>query len=350
MVTGSGTEYIVWETAAWSPRLRVARRQAGGLPGKAVFRRDGRVLALLLTRSLVRLIDTETWQPLATLESPEPKHVASLVFSPDGRRLAWTFNSEENLIWNLAAIREGLGAIGLDWRGPAELDAEPAVSPKTFLVEPAPWLGLLEEAERHARAGRWAEAVSAQRAAIEAGAPWVDAQTRLGLYLLAMGERDAYGTLCRSLPNRIVGIEPAASTANNLAWACAVGPSALDDYEPALRLARMSASVGAQTNRLNTLGAVLYRAGRHEEAIAQLGRSIKAHGAGGTPYDFLFLAMAHHRLGQREKALTWLARASVPAPIAMDKPDATGSSSWIPRLELEILRREAAALLDAPGP
>ena len=33
-------------------------------------------------------------------------------------------------------------------------------------------------------------------------------------------------------------------------------------------------------------------------------------------------------------------------PVAMQKPDASGPSSWIPRVEIEMLRREAAALIE----
>jgi len=98
--------------------------------------------------------------------------------------------------------------------------------------------------------------------------------------------------------------------------------------------------------RLNTLGAILYRAGRVEEAIEQLERAVAAHGAGGTYYDALFLAMANHRIGHAEEARSWLRRASEVAPAAMRKPDASGPSSWIPRIEIEILRREAAALIE----
>ena len=55
--------------------------------------------------------------------------------------------------------------------------------------------------------------------------------------------------------------------------------------------------------------------------------------------------MAHHRLGHRDEALRWLHRGTSPGPVAMFKPDASGDTSWIPRLELAILRREAATTL-----
>ena len=104
-------------------------------------------------------------------------------------------------------------------------------------------------------------------------------------------------------------------------------------------------------NRLNTLGAALYRAGRFEEAVRQLDRSVEAHGAGGTPFDALFLAMAHHRLGRVEQARDWLRRGTAAARAAKRQANPRDDgSSWISRLELEILGREAASLIDAGRP
>ena len=135
---------------------------------------------------------------------------------------------------------------------------------------------------------------------------------------------------------------------NNIAWSCAVGPDALEDYRRPVQLAESSVASRLESNRLNTLGAILYRAGEFSAAIEKLERSVAIHGAGGTAYDAVFLAMAHHRLGHPAEAREWLRRRT-PASAGMHKPDESGPSSWIPRLELELLRREASALLDHPA-
>jgi hypothetical protein len=57
--------------------------------------------------------------------------------------------------------------------------------------------------------------------------------------------------------------------------------------------------------------------------------------------------MAHHRLCHPEESRRWFERAS-PPPVAMVKPDGSGDTTWIPRLELEVLRREAAGMLGIP--
>jgi Flp pilus assembly protein TadD len=54
------------------------------------------------------------------------------------------------------------------------------------------------------------------------------------------------------------------------------------------------------------LGAALYRAGRYREAVETMGKAGRLDT--GSPAALAFLAMAHHRLGQREQARAALAR------------------------------------------
>ena len=115
-----------------------------------------------------------------------------------------------------------------------------------------------------------------------------------------------------------------------MAWSCALGPGGLTDYSAVVALAEDAATSGRGINRQNTLGAILYRAGRFEKAVEALDRSVATHGAGGTPYDAFFLAMAHHRLGHAEEAARWL------APRHRARPDRDAQA-----------RRERAILVDA---
>jgi hypothetical protein len=48
---------------------------------------------------------------------------------------------------------------------------------------------------------------------------------------------------------------------------------------------------------LNTLGAVLVRAGRHKEALARLQQGVKEAGGAGTVDDGLLRALVHHPPG-----------------------------------------------------
>ncbi len=54
---------------------------------------------------------------------------------------------------------------------------------------------------------------------------------------------------------------------------------------------------------------VYYRLGRYAQAVATLQKAVAANKAGGTAFDFFFLAMSYHRLGERAKAEDYYAKA-----------------------------------------
>jgi WD40 repeat protein/serine/threonine protein kinase/lipoprotein NlpI len=169
---------------------------------------------------------------------------------------------------------------------------------------------------------------------------------RSALALLQGGDAKGYRARCAALLERAVK-EADAVAANNLVWACVVGPGAVDD--PNLLVRRMEKVVRDWPGTwvyMNTLGAALYRARRDEDAVRRLSAGVAAHGKGGLPQDWLFLAMAHHRLGMADEARKWLDRAAR----FLDRPDprhpATGErDSWSDRIETQLLRREAEAEL-----
>jgi hypothetical protein len=90
-----------------------------------------------------------------------------------------------------------------------------------------------------------------------------------------------------------------------------------------------------------TLGAVLYRAGRPAEAVPRLNAAAKQQGEGAAEV-WLFLALAHSTLAQRDEARKWLERAKV-----WFKQNET-AGTWTERLERRLLLGEAEALLQRP--
>ena len=66
----------------------------------------------------------------------------------------------------------------------------------------------------------------------------------------------------------------------------------------------MAPAVGSYRN---TLGVAHYRAGDWAAAVDALEESMRLR-SGGDPYDWLFLAMARHRLGDAVEARRWLDR------------------------------------------
>jgi hypothetical protein len=346
LLTGSSKEYVLWDVSRWVVARRFGREPAGGIPGEAAFREDGRVLAVARSRSLLQLIDPTTGRELASLEPSDPQLITSLAFCPDGRLLVARAGSDEVRAWDLQAVRRGLDSLGLDWEDPRPLGAtleRPATVREMIEVVEAAWLEMFREGDRLSRAGR-ADAGAYLRS-IECGAPGVVPWTRLARAHLSLGDHKNYIATCRELLKKLGVASPAPVTANDVARIFALGPSALEDYAPAIRMAQLAAD-GGESDGLSTLGAILYRAGRLSDAIEQLNRSVTAHRDGGTQFDAIFLAMAHHQLGHTEEARTWLKHASVTAPVPTRKPDTSGSTSWIPSVELGILRREAATLFE----
>jgi Flp pilus assembly protein TadD len=183
---------------------------------------------------------------------------------------------------------------------------------------------------------------------------------------LAAGDAAGYRQACTALLD-VFGQTEDLDVANNVAWACTVGPGAAADLGPAVRLAeRAVAARPNDSSLLNTLGGVLLRAGRAQEAIARLRQALQRRKSDQVS-DELLLALAYQRLGQADEARRWLAQATawfdrpqrplqaaavagagaagpwaqLPA-VAAGPPDprarALGWEAW---LELTLLRREA---------
>jgi tetratricopeptide (TPR) repeat protein len=108
-------------------------------------------------------------------------------------------------------------------------------------------------------------------------------------------------------------IPESASRLNAVSWSVVSQPEAapgayrlaLEQAETACRLEPDNADM------LNTLGVAHYRAGHYREAVATLTESdrINSEGPSGPqPADLAFRALAHHRLGERDRARADLSR------------------------------------------
>jgi tetratricopeptide (TPR) repeat protein len=117
----------------------------------------------------------------------------------------------------------------------------------------------------------------------------------------------------------------------------------------------MSAADPKNFDKLMYLGAVLYRAGRLEEAAQRLTEAEAAFKAADNPnnsiiYNWLFQAMTEYGRGRSQEAKRLLAKAvkdiEQPPP---ERPQDGTAISWNRRLTLQLLRREAEALLKEPA-
>jgi Flp pilus assembly protein TadD len=92
----------------------------------------------------------------------------------------------------------------------------------------------------------------------------------------------------------------------------------------------------------NILGALLFRAGRHEQAVKRLQEAVqKSPAKRGSAFDWLSLAMAQQKLGQSEDAKSCQANAEE----LLKAEEMAESQTWKQQLELKLLHREAKALV-----
>jgi tetratricopeptide (TPR) repeat protein len=97
---------------------------------------------------------------------------------------------------------------------------------------------------------------------------------------------------------------------NNLAWLLATYPDVTrHDPEAAVGYARRAVELARDNgNDWNTLGVACYRAGKWQDAKTALERSMKLRN-GGDSFDWFFLALVYHQLGQPQEARQWCEKA-----------------------------------------
>ena len=131
--------------------------------------------------------------------------------------------------------------------------------------------------------------------------------------------------------------------ANNVAWWSARTKGEEPNLSEAVRLAEIAVNGAPEDQKgdhLNTLGAALYRARRYAEAVKRLDEGIQKHNGKSEPQEWVFLALAHHRLGHHEQARRWLDRFQDYRP----KPLPPSIALWN-ELEIHLLRSEAEAVI-----
>jgi Flp pilus assembly protein TadD len=129
--------------------------------------------------------------------------------------------------------------------------------------------------------------------------------------------------------------------ANNVAWSSVMAAGEEPDLSEAVRLAELAvngASEPMKAATLNTLGAALYRAGRFAEAVRRLDEGIQKRKGVSEEVGWVFLALAHHRLGHHDEARRWL-------DWFRDRSPNLDPSAFWGELEIRLLRTEAEAVV-----
>ena len=173
----------------------------------------------------------------------------------------------------------------------------------------------------------------------------------LALAELQRGDRAGYRKVCSKMLENF-GQSASADAAFWTAWTCVLAPNAIADRSKLVEIAaRANADDGQKCDMMIILGAALYRAGRFEEAAHRLAEvdavsKLTTSKRTSIVYNWIFQAMAHHRLGHTAEASAWLKKAvqelDKPSPKAAQDP---ASNTWNRRLTSRLLRREAEELL-----
>ena len=164
-----------------------------------------------------------------------------------------------------------------------------------------------------------------------------------------MDDQAEYQELSRKLVSTVDdGSEPIAK--HFAAWTASLSPDALDDYARAIELAKAAVEQDpADQQYLTGLGAIHLRAGQYEQAMTWLNQALEAAANDKTSnaYAKFLLAMTQHRLERFDEASQTLSEAIEVAEAELNDP--VNVPAWNRKLTIELLRDEAAMLIDGSG-
>jgi WD40 repeat protein/tetratricopeptide (TPR) repeat protein len=391
----------LWDLAAGGERYPLA--DTPRVTSVLAFDRSGERLAVGGSRGEIRLFDVVN-RSLTAMLVGHPREITGLAFTPDGTRLASAAGDGVVKLWDTQTNLEVLSL-----RGQATFDTAVAFSPDGETCVAGGWEGFLRlwsvkdpqvdfaearEARRKAwhevqaadatkarnlfaarqnldqlvdlDPGRWELRHQRGKAFAELG-NWPAAETDFdaalanpacslaahgerALLFLRAGDAAGYRRLCGQMLERFDN-DPNPARANDLAWYCAMAANSEVPPERLVALAERAVSRGATPTQRSyfagTLGSALYRAGRYEEAIKRLD---ECETEGAYFEDWLFLAMAHHKLGHAAKAKEYLDRAG--REVQSAKTGAVTSDgrtlTWRVRMELELFYQAKSTLGKSP--
>jgi serine/threonine protein kinase/WD40 repeat protein len=223
---------------------------------------------------------------------------------------------------------------------------------RTLAIQSGPVEAYAHRGHALAELGQWEKAAADFEKGMEQKETPAFVCYQHALLRLHLGDTAGYRQACSRMLDRF-GDTREGAIADIVAWTCVLAADAVPDASRPLRLAERAGASDPGTNAsLRTLGAALYRACRFAEAVKRLDEATAVYKRGGDwrqpiAYTWLFLAMAHHRLGHALEARRWLDQAvqEIDRPTSQNAKNAA-RNPWNRRLTLQLLRREAEALVN----
>jgi WD40 repeat protein/tetratricopeptide (TPR) repeat protein len=210
------------------------------------------------------------------------------------------------------------------------------------------WIWYADRAGSHVELGNWHQAAQDLATCLELPGASGTASYFHALLCLQLGQKANYQRACTDMLNRFKQL-PGTRSATMTIWVSVLGPDAVADWTSLLRLAEETRAEDETTN-INYLGAVLYRAGRFEEAAQRLAEAEalaqqKTSTSRLRVCNWLFQAMTQHQLGHAAEAKGWFEKAVRAIDGSTTGTDSLGPRRWEREQTFTLLRREAAELL-----
>jgi tetratricopeptide (TPR) repeat protein len=213
----------------------------------------------------------------------------------------------------------------------------------------------LEQGRTHAARRAWAQAAACYAKAVKGG-PTDDGHfwCEYAALLLLSGDRPGYVRACAHMIERCG--KDGGPRAYHVARACTLAPDAVADASLPGRLAEKELQDSAREFwSLTEQGALAYRAGRFQQVVPLFEQSLRADlKSGREVLNWLWMALAHQRLGKAEEARRWLDKAQAwldqygdGMPAQAEEELGLHLHNW---LEAHVLRRQAEALIPSTDP
>ncbi len=202
-----------------------------------------------------------------------------------------------------------------------------------------------ERGDLYANRGLWSEAGAYYKRKVEQFPDVAPLHEQLVVARLVAGDLPGYRAACGEMLERFEPIDDS-TAAIRVAYVCSLAAEAVGDLPGLIKVSERSTRWVASNER--GVGAVLFRAGRLEEALKRFEQAHKIFQP--RAWDWLFLAMIHSGLGRTSEARRFLQQADQWIMAADKAPSGTEKegSRWSNLAEkptILLLRREAEAVI-----